>query len=77
MATRLAMATCAKENLKTPMFDTDSAQDLLKEVAALNKEFGLTMADWEFTRRNYRGDNLGEYDWRNETVTVKLGDLFA
>lgn len=77
MATRLAMATNEKHGLKTPMYETDCAQDLLKEVAVLNREYGLTMADWKFTRRNYKGDDLGEYDWKNETVTVRLGDLFS
>lgn len=77
MATRLVMATSKNKAHKTMMFDEDCAADLLKEVAAVNAEFGLTMDDWDFTRRNYRGDDQGPFDWKNQMVSVRLGDLFS
>lgn len=77
MATRLVMATSKNNEHKTMMFDVDCALDLLKEVAAVNAEFGLTMADWDFTRRNYRGEEQGPFDWKKEAVVVRLGDLFS
>lgn len=76
MATKFVKATNKKTGHSTAMHDTDAPFPLFNEVAALNAQTGETMKDWTFTLHDYKGDKLGAYKWKNETVTVKLGDLF-
>lgn len=77
MATKFVQAKNKQLNYTSLLHDDDAPLELFKEVDALNKEHGLTMKDWEFTRHNYKGDKTGTYDWKNAHVTVTLGDLFA
>lgn len=77
MATRFIQANSKKIDFSSKFYDDDAPLELFQKVATLNKENGLTMADWEFTRHNWKGEKTGTYDWKNAHVTVTLGDLFG
>jgi hypothetical protein len=77
MATKFVKATNKKTGFSPLMHDTDSPLELFKEVAELNAQSGETMKDWKFTLHNYKGDEIGKYDWKKVRVTVTLGDLFS
>jgi hypothetical protein len=77
MATKFIKATNKKLQHTSKLHDIDSPLALFKELKTLNEKNGHTMKDWEFTVHDYKGDELGKYDWKKEVVSVRLGDLFS
>lgn len=77
MATKLVKATHKRTGVSSRLHDTDSPLALFKELAELNALVGETMNDWTFTLHNYKGDKIGNYDWKNQYVTVPLGEIFT
>lgn len=76
MSTKFVQATNKVTGQKTAAHDTDSPFRLFNELNEQNQKTGQTMKDWKFDLLNYKGDRLGAYQWKNERVTVTLGDLF-
>lgn len=77
MSTKFVQATNKVTGQKTAAHDTDSPFLLFKEINEQNQQNGQTMKDWKFDLLNYKGDRLGVYKWKQERVTVNLGDLFS
>lgn len=77
MSTKFVQAKNAKLNYASLFHDTDSPLELFREVNEMNQKNGQTMKDWDFLLLNYRGEELGKFDWKNVSVNVTLGDLFA
>lgn len=77
MATKLVQASNWKIQHVTEAHDTDSPIRLFLEIQELNQKNGHTMKDWKFKLLDYKGDYLGDYNWEDAYVTVRLGDLFA